>query len=206
MRRILSDYKMIMEEIKPFKELTDDYFVGNFGSTEATDILLKNCQIKFPDDSNNLVEATIHDGERDLERRQCKTACIPINEFNFIEHGLKKIIENVNNLKWNMDLKNEWESNIQYTRYIGEGHFYNWHQDSYPEETHIGLHRKLTIVYCLSHKTDYEGGEFEVRRSDKSVYTRKFDYGDFIVFPAIRLHRVKPLKSGNRTTIVGWYM
>ena len=34
MRRILSDYKMIMEEIKPFKELTDDYFVGNFGSTE----------------------------------------------------------------------------------------------------------------------------------------------------------------------------
>lgn len=196
---------MIMEETKPFKELTDDYFVGNFGIEEATDEVLRSCKRIHPSDSD-LNEGEVGGYGIDHNVRQCLTSSLSVHNFNFIEEGFRKIIENVNNMKWKIDLKHEWEGNIQYTRYIGEGHFYDWHQDSYEDPRWPGYKRKLTIVYCLSHKTDYEGGEFEVRRSDKSVYTRKFDYGDFIVFPATRLHRVKPLKSGNRTTLVGWYM
>ena len=106
-----------------------------------------------------------------------------------------------------MDLKHEWQASVQYTRYLGKGHFYNWHRDAYPKgESTVGFGRKLTIVYCLSYEKDYTGGEFEVERDDKTIYTRKFDYGDFIVFPARKLHRVIPLESGTRTTLVGWYM
>lgn len=192
--------------MKPFKILTDDYFVGNFGSVEATDEVLRNCKKNFSDD--DMIEGTIGDGrEVDTKIRKCKTGGIPVDSINFINEGLKRTIMHVNDMRWKMDLKNEWESLIQYTRYRGEGHFYGWHQDSYRDgEYNAGVDRQLTIVYCLSYKKDYSGGEFEVRRRDKSVYSRKFDYGDFIVFPAIQLHRVKPLKSGNRTTLVGWYM
>jgi len=109
---------------------------------------------------------------------------------------------------WKMDLDHKWESDLQYTRYIGKGHHYDWHKDHYDEGIypgHSGNTRKLTMVYCLSHKEDYRGGEFQIKTSKGATYTRRFDYGDFIVFPSKILHRVKPLKSGTRTTLVGWY-
>lgn len=192
--------------MKPFKILTDDYFVGNFGSIEASDQILNSCKKAFPDD-NDLLEGGVSNNTIDHKVRKCKTYGIAINEFNFVSKGFEKIIFNVNKMRWNMDLEYEWDARIQYTRYTGKGHFYDWHQDSYPDDPNEpSTKRKLTIVYCLSRKTEYTGGEFQVKRKDGTVYTRKFDYGDFIVFPAIQLHRVKPLKSGNRTTLVGWYL
>ena len=35
--------------------------------------------------------------------------------------------------------------------------------------------------------------------------TLKFDMGDCIIFPSTAIHRVRPLKSGERTVISGWY-
>ena len=77
----------------------------------------------------------------------------------------------------------------------------NLSQDAYGN---LFTDRKITVVYCLSHKSDYVGAEFQIK-TENSTYTRKFDYGDFIVFPANRIHRVKSLKSGKRITLVGWY-
>jgi len=192
--------------MKPFKILTDDYFVGNFGSVEATDEVLRNCQNNFPDDNNLDNAGVVRSGNfvEDHSIRKCKTKGIEISQVNFIEQGLKKTIININDMKWKMDLKHEWESSIQYTRYVGKGDFHDWHKDYYSTSS-IG-HRKLSIVYCLSYEKDYTGAEFEIKVSNGNIYKRKFDYGDFIVFPSDKLHRVNPLKSGNRTTLVGWYM
>ena len=192
--------------MEAFKILTDDYFVGNFGSVAATDEMAKLCNEKYED--SRLRDATVGGQEKpDHSVRKCRTTGIVAHELPLIAVGLKKIIENVNDMRWKMDLKHEWQANVQYTRYLGKGHFYNWHRDAYPkEECDVGAGRQLTIVYCLSYEKDYTGGEFELERDDKTIYTRKFDYGDFIVFPACKLHRVIPLKSGTRTTLVGWYM
>jgi hypothetical protein len=191
--------------MKPFKILTDDYFVGNFGSTEASDEVLRCCKINFPDD-NDLDTGTVRgDVTEDLSIRKCKTKGISISQVNFIEQGLRKAIIYINDMKWKMDLKHEWESSIQYTRYIGKGDFYGWHKDNSESTSSIG-DRRLSIVYCLSYEKDYTGAEFEIKESNGNIYRRKFDYGDFIVFPSDKLHRVNPLKSGNRTTLVGWYM
>jgi len=35
--------------------------------------------------------------------------------------------------------------------------------------------------------------------------TFKLKLGECIVFPSIARHRVRPLKSGRRSVIVGWY-
>ena len=191
--------------MKPFKILTDDYFVGNFGSVEASDEVLRSCKKNFPDDNDLDVGAVRGEVNEDLSIRKCKTKGIDISRVNFIEQGLRKAIIYINDMKWKMDLKHEWESSIQYTRYIGKGDFYGWHKDNSESTSSIG-DRKLSIVYCLSYEKDYTGAEFEIKESNGNIYRRKFDYGDFIVFPSDKLHRVNPLKSGNRTTLVGWYM
>jgi hypothetical protein len=191
--------------MKPFKILTDDYFVGNFGSVEATDDVLKNCKINFPDDDILNPGGLGSAGVEDHSIRKCKTKGISISQVNFIEQGLRNTIRYINDMKWKMDLKHKWESSIQYTRYIGKGDFYGWHKDNSEPTSSIG-HRKISIVYCLSYEKDYTGAEFEIKASNGNIYRRKFNYGDFIVFPSDKLHRVNPLKSGSRTTLVGWYM
>ena len=191
--------------MKPFKILTDDYFVGNFGSIEASDEVLRSCKRNFPDDDKLDSGGLGGDSMIDNRLRKCKTKGISISQVNFIEQGLRNAIMYINDMKWKMDLKHEWESSIQYTRYVGKGDFYSWHKDNSEPTSSVG-DRKLSIVYCLSYKKDYTGAEFEIKESNGNIYRRKFDYGDFIVFPSDKLHRVNPLKSGNRTTLVGWYM
>jgi len=202
---------MVEQKIKPFKILTKDYFIGNLGCPEATDEINLICNNQLQNDENVISKydsiSTIRNGEVNYKLRKCFVSSIPVDNLNFIEQGLKKTIEYVNDMQWKMDLSHRWESNIQYTKYLGKGHFYDWHPDVFPKEhfpNHSAIRRKISIVYCLSDKSDYVGGEFQIK-TDDGIYTRKFGYGDFIVFPSEKIHRVKPLKSGTRITLVGWY-
>ena len=195
--------------IKPFKHITKDFFVGNLGMPEFTDEINEKCdkvlnnkdipnvyevpaRVSFDDDGVSLSDTKV---------RKCTVAGLDVSEFNFIESGLSQIVKNANQLYWNLSLENQWNENIQYIKYNDKGDFFNWHQDAYGN---LFTDRKITVVYCLSHKSDYVGAEFQIK-TENSTYTRKFDYGDFIVFPANRIHRVKSLKSGKRITLVGWY-
>lgn len=198
--------------MKPFKLLTEDFFIGNLGSKDSTDEVLTAVESSEMFDVREYENASIgHDGDGriDYRRRKCNVKWLSVGNVNFIEQGLKSIIENVNDSLWNIQLDHKWETDIQYTKYNGKGHFFGWHQDYYsPDHYEDGTKtpiRKISIVYCLSSKQDYVGGEFQIKTSNNGIYTRKFDYGDFIVFPSEKVHRVKELKGGERTTLVGWY-
>ena len=184
--------------MKQKRIITEDFFIGNLGTPEATEEIIKRCPEELHYD-----EATVaYHAVPEHIHRKCLTAWLNVEESNFIETGLKKIVNNVNDMIWKFDLKNEWDTNIQFTKYSGGGDHYGWHIDNFQGDC---SDRRLSIVYCLSKKSDYTGGNFQIRKSDKSVYTSKFDYGDFIVFPSNKKHRVLPLKTGNRLTMVGWF-
>ena len=58
----------------------------------------------------------------------------------------------------------------------------------------------------LSNGDDYEGGDFQLRDGtgeglDNSIYNR----GSILVFPSFLLHRVTPVTSGTRKTLVAWF-
>jgi|TARA_B100001094_G_scaffold149335_1_gene144574 PKHD-type hydroxylase len=183
---------------------TEDFFIGNLGSSEATDELVSVCSksIDHPDTDSYYAKVG---GSKvpNYVHRKCIISWIDTTKLNFINQGLKKIVHGINLMSWKMPLDGEWDTNIQYTRYTGEGHHYGWHKDNFQGNC---SDRKLSVVYCLSKKTDYTGGEFDIRKNtNKETYTIKFDYGDFIVFPSYTMHRVRPLKSGVRSTLVGWY-
>jgi len=200
--------------MKQKRIITEDFFLGNLGDLEATNEILNAYNKTFGKDVNEVLRndysAAVGGEEKilvDHKIRKCYISWLSVSESNFIEHGLKKILENVNNISWKMNLDHCWSGDIQFTKYIGKGDHYDWHKDYYRELSErdgIKL-RRLSIVYCLSKKSDYTGGEFQIRTNNGGVYTSKFDFGDFIVFPSNKLHRVKPLKSGNRITMVGWY-
>ena len=198
--------------MKEFKYLTEDFFIGNLGSIESTDEVFNAVASAKYFNEREYLDATV--GYKDAMRkeyktRRCNLKWLSVDNVNFIEKGLREIIKHVNNSSWNLYLENKWETHIQYTKYAGKGHFYDWHRDYYAPEEYEGIKdipmRRVSIVYSLSHKTDYVGGEFQIKTSNGETYTRKFDYGDFIVFPSTKIHRVKKLKGGERVTLVGWY-
>tara|TARA_Y100000310_G_C20684169_1_gene817921 strand:+ start:393 stop:1025 length:633 start_codon:yes stop_codon:yes gene_type:complete len=114
--------------------------------------------------------------------------------------------------EWNVDI--DWKETMQYGVY-SKDHFYDWHQDSdhpFDDTNPIGLRgkvRKLTIIMLLSDpNTDYEGGElqFDFGPYEPNRYhtVSEGDKGNLIVFPSFLFHRVKPVTSGVRRSLVCW--
>ena len=193
------------------KIITEDFFIGNLGNPEVTDTIKQAYALSS---NSNVDEISEYDYDAETGAtsavkldsiRKCHVSWLDVKKTNFIENGFRNLIESVNDVSWKINLKHEWETDIQFTKYIGKGEHYDWHRDHYPGKSLKKSERRISIVYSLSNRTDYEGGLFQIKKSNGAIHSVKFDYGDFIIFPSIKLHRVKPLKSGTRITMVGWY-
>lgn len=111
------------------------------------------------------------------------------------------IIQQLNGQFYGFDLFGFCE-HMQYTEYDGaaNGH-YNWHQDSGVASK--GSPRKLSAVIQLSDPASYEGGELQILTgADPIVITRQ--KGLVAVFPSYMVHRVTPVTSGFRRSLVVW--
>lgn len=94
---------------------------------------------------------------------------------------------------------------IQFTEYHGDAeHRYDWHEDNNWKRTEP-FDRKLSMVIQLSKPEDYEGGRLELHNDPlPEEYFR--DQGDVILFPAFNRHRVTPVTSGTRYSLVTWFV
>ena len=96
---------------------------------------------------------------------------------------------------------------IQYTQY-NKGDFYKWHTDmdicdiNEPDQ----LVRKLSFTLQLTNEDEYTGGNLEFADFDDSSYTFSVpkSRGTVIVFDSRVPHRVTPVESGIRKSLVGW--
>ena len=116
---------------------------------------------------------------------------------------------------WNFD----WDSSesCQFTKYK-LNQYYDLHCDSqdtpYKDKTKpnaFGKIRKLSVTCQLNDESEYDGGELEFdTRSymphDKKIIQCKniLPKGTIIVFPSFVWHRVKPVTSGTRYSLVVW--
>ena len=99
---------------------------------------------------------------------------------------------------WNFDIWGYHDS-LQYTVYNGDGGHYDWHADLGP-----GLsNRKLSVVLQLSEGTDYDGGELQINPGGSILSVPK-QLGLLCFFPSFLLHRVTPVTSGKRISLVTW--
>ena len=113
---------------------------------------------------------------------------------------IKKINEDA---RWNLKITGV--EPVQYGRY-GEGDFYDWHIDEHAQPIN-GNVRKISMTLFLNE--DYEGGEFDLEiykpETDPRYKTFKLTSGSAIFFQSDQWHRVRPIISGTRESLVAWF-
>ena len=178
------------------KIINENYFLGNTGNPLATHSVIAGIP------SLDFTEAVVgyDDEEEELDEHHRKSGVAVFPATGIVAEGVGKIINNCNKLLWNKNLKGNFEvDNIYYMIYNEPADHFAWHCDTYPGDPYEKS-RVLSLSYCLSHASDYEGCEFCI--GDEEF---KMDFGDFIVFPSGVEHCVKPLVSGERKVLVAWY-
>ena len=99
---------------------------------------------------------------------------------------------------WGFDIRGFGEA-WQYAEY-GPGSKYNWRVDVGPNNNH----RKLSLTIQLSDENEYRGGLFHLEGQppfDESKFLKK---GATIMFPSHNRHKVMPVVSGMRKSLVIW--
>lgn len=136
-------------------------------------------------------------------------------ECEWFHDRLVRITQDVANVQWPIlntgadgKLTCEFEK-CQYAVYGQGQHFNAWHQDAFEEGHDPEDARQITIVVMLSDRKAYKGGHFQakvINSAGRKVQKKlKMGAGDCVVFPAKKLvHRVLPVESGIRKTIVFW--
>lgn len=120
-------------------------------------------------------------------------------QFEWVYNRLEQSILKANEQLWNFDLVSMPE-HIQYTEYYGGGGHYDWHMDIGNQELSI---RKVSITVQLSRPDEYEGGELQFLRGPEAE-TAPRGLGTVVAFPSFLLHRVAPVHSGTRKSLVLW--
>ena len=94
---------------------------------------------------------------------------------------------------------------IQYTKYesLTEQH-YDWHVDEY--SAYKDSQRKISGVAVLTSPDEYEGGELEIITNGNPTQSLKLkpEAGEVVFFAASMPHKVHPVTSGVRKSIVFW--
>jgi len=92
---------------------------------------------------------------------------------------------------------------IQFTEYhAAQGGHYDWHHDVH-WNGQADFDRKISITVQLTDAGDYEGGDFEFDEVKTNADFRS--KGTVLVFPSYLRHRVSPVTSGIRRSLVAWF-
>ena len=117
-------------------------------------------------------------------------------------------IKNANiNADWNFDY--DWFQACQFTIYKEKG-YYDWHRDTDPQYRDTGKIRKVSASLMLNEPDEYTGGDFEFKiqteKGDTEIIKveQPMEKGSLLVFPSHLFHRVKPVETGTRHSLVIW--
>lgn len=153
---------------------------------------------KLPKNNGTLMDDKIY--ERDPSFRKTEISWVELSEeSHFIYNKLSNYINFINGKFFQFDLFG-YAEDLQYTVYGADG-CYNWHIDSISDPSLPP--RKLSAVLMLSSPEDHEGGDLQVFTGNEP-FTLERKKGRLYVFPSYVLHRVTPVTSGTRKTLVSW--
>jgi len=138
--------------------------------------------------------------------RKCRIAWL---NNAYLREQIFHSINLYNKQQWNYDL--DGSDSIQYGIYPVGGE-YGWHRDSegiIPIVNHQRLTRKLSMTIWLNDPDEYEGGEFDIEvegpNNDRRYETLKLSKGSIVIFRSCLWHRVRPVTSGERKSLVTWF-
>ena len=153
-------------------------------------------------------EGGVHvDGNTEISKEARNNNISWINNSDIIELMQIYTVKANQECGWNFDI-GVYET-PQLSCYAPE-QFYDWHVDvgvELPEDTQF---RKLSVSISLNE--DYEGGDFEIEHwCAPDITNRKTNIkgmretGSIVVFPSFLHHRVTPVTTGKRYSLVCWF-
>ena len=161
--------------------------------------------------SDNLRWEDANDASTDGGRKNIRTSKIAWIVDAYLRQQLFNSVVILNKQTWNYDL--DGSDALQYGTY-SDGGKYDWHID---EEARVGnmgvndqyLMRKLSMTIWLNDPDEYEGGEFDIESEGPHIspryHTLKLNKGSIVIFPSNKWHRVRPVTSGVRKSLVTWF-
>ena len=171
------------------------WFENGFSKEEIEQIIKKSAQYTSKD-------GTIIGNQEEVESavRKSKIKWLPNNpEWTWVYDKLAAMAVEANNTLWKFDLHTIIDD-IQFTEYEAGGGHYDWHVDIGPSTI---SHRKISMVVQLADPDDYEGGDLELQPGNYSFAVPR-KQGAVVLFPSFMLHRVTPVTSGLRRSLVLW--
>jgi len=139
--------------------------------------------------------------------RYSKISWIERNQENdWFFHRIQSACNKLNSKFFGFDI--EILQSLQYTIYDGANSHYSWHWDCFTGNALDNLNdekqRKLTAVLQLDGPEDYEGGVLELLPCG-TIQEIERKKGLMVSFPSFTLHRVSPVESGIRRSLVAWF-
>ena len=174
-----------------------NYYYFKSGFTREEVVKLRETCEKYPKVKASTIGNTGSEGVSDY--RESEISWIPDNtETTWIYHKIAEYSKIANKQMWNFDIWDYYDD-LQYTTYYGNGGHYEWHMDLGPGISN----RKLSCVIQLSDPGEYEGGELQINGGG-IIYNVEKELGLVCFFPSFLLHRVTPVNSGVRKSLVTW--
>jgi PKHD-type hydroxylase len=144
-------------------------------------------------------KGTLHNSSKDT--RSSEIAWIGDRELLSMLLRMQKKINN--DAKWNLNITGI--EPVQFGIY-GKGDFYDWHVDQHPTPVR-GVVRKISMSLFLN--DDFGGGDFDLEihspRDSPRYKTFKSRPGTALFFQSDQWHRVRPVTSGLRKSLVAWF-
>jgi PKHD-type hydroxylase len=146
--------------------------------------------------------------QKELERK--RSSNVVWMDPIWIYRELHPLVREANrNAGWNYHW--DWSEPCQFTKYDGsKKQHYDWHTDGGTRTNENGKIRKLSMTVALVDGSEYEGGDFEINlntpeKEEIHVIQQAKIKGTVTVFPSFVWHRVKPVTSGTRYSLVNWH-
>jgi PKHD-type hydroxylase len=153
---------------------------------------------------------------KDLKKKR-NSAIVWIND-KWVYKEIQPYVHQANrSAGWNFNW--DFSESCQFTKYKKRQYF-DWLFDSwdrpylreYQKDLTHGKIRKLSVTVTLSDPKDYKGGELEFdfrnldpdKKRNIKKCTEILPKGSLVVFPSFVWHRVCPVKSGERNSLVIW--
>lgn len=135
--------------------------------------------------------------------RRSKVSGIEVDDQNrYLWKKFSDVVAEVNKRFFHFDITGFYE-HAQIASYSGdyEGH-YDWHTDACPNELFVP--RKLSMALLLSDPSEFEGGLLQIKDHSDEAKSLSQKKGRAWFFPSWALHRVTPVTSGERKSLVLW--
>lgn len=143
-------------------------------------------------------EALLEDQQANHEIRKSNVTILNDEEWSWVYSKMANVVHHVNANNYHKTLYGI--EPLQITEYEVGG-FYSNHVDRLEEFT--PMDRKLSFSIQMTDESEYTGGELYIfNGADKYMASKKL--GSVTFFESGFLHRVTPVQSGKRRSLVGW--